>query len=89
MWVSITPHIPKNARFTIGSRIENKLLDLLETSYATYFSIKEEKEKNISQCIFILDIIKFLISTSWEAKQITNKHYENMAVKLDELGRIL
>lgn len=88
VFLSIAPHIPKTARFTLGIRIENKFLDLLELSYIAYFSQKQQKAEKISECIFILDVIKFLISISWEAKLISNKHYEKIAVVLGEIGKI-
>lgn len=87
--MSIVPHIPKTARYTIGARIENKLLDLLEISYTSYFSEKEKKGELISECIFISDILKFLISTSWEGKFISHKQYEEIALRMDEIGKML
>lgn len=87
--MGIVSHMPKAARFTMGARIENKFLDLLEIAYTSYFSVKEEKAEKISECIFILDILKFLISTAWEAKFISNKQYEAIAIRLDEIGKML
>lgn len=87
--MSIISHIPKPARYTIGARIENKFLDLLELTYTTYFSEKDKKRELLSQCIFISDILKFLISISWEGKFISHKQYKDLAVKLDEIGRML
>jgi len=87
--MNIIPHIPKGARYTIGTRIENKLLDLLELSYTAYFSKKEEKTAKISRCIFLLDTLKFIISVAWEAKLISNKQFEEIALKLEEVGRML
>jgi len=89
IWMNIVPHIPKTARYTIGTRIENKFLNLLELPYAAYFIEKEKKEEKISMCIFELDILKFLISTSWEAKCMSHKQYEEIAVNLDEVGKML
>jgi hypothetical protein len=89
IWMNIVPHIPKTARYTIGVRIENKFLNLLELAYAAYFIEKEKKEEKISMCIFELDILKFLISTSWEAKCISHKQYEDIAANLDEVGKML
>lgn len=87
--MSIASHIPKSARFTIGIRIENKFLDLLELTYTTYFSEKEKKGELLTQCIFTLDILKFLINIAWEGKFISHKQYEDLAVKLDEVGKML
>lgn len=88
MWVNISSHIPKSSRYTIGVRIENKILDLLELSYILYFSGKEDKIEKISNCINVLDTLKFLISVAWEAKLVSNKQYEEISVKLNEVGKM-
>jgi len=89
VWMNIVPHIPKGARYTIGTRIENKFLDLLELAYIAYFSKKENKIEKISECIFLLDTLKFIISVAWDAKLISNKQFEEIALKLEEVGRML
>ena len=89
LWLNITPHIAKTSRYTIGQRIENKFLDLLELSYTAYFTGKDNKVEKISECILILDTLKYLISVTWEGKVISNSQYEQLAVKLDEVGRML
>lgn len=88
IWITIVPHIPKTSRYTLGVRIENKFLDLLEITYTAYFSSKDKKLEKISNCIFNLDILKFLISLTWEAKLISHKQYEEIAIKLDETGKM-
>lgn len=88
IWLNIIPHISRGARYTIGARIENKFLDLLELAYIAYFSSKEKKPEKISECILVLDTLKFLISVTWEGKLISNKQYEEIAVKLDEIGKM-
>lgn len=87
--MNIVPHIPKTARYTLGARIESKFLDLLETAYTAYFSSKDKKIEKISNCILISDILKFLLSAAWEAKFISHKQYAEIAVKLDEIGKML
>lgn len=89
VWMNIVPHIAKGARYTIGARIENKFLDLLELSYIAYFTEKERKMEKIAECILITDILKFLISIAWEGKLISNKQCEDVAMKLDETGKML
>lgn len=87
--MSILPHIPKSSRYTLGQRIENKFLDLLELSYTAYFIEKEQKVEKIAGCIFHLDTLKFLISIAWETKLISHKQYEDLALKLGEIGKML
>lgn len=88
IWVNIVPHIAKGARYTIGSRIENKFLDLLELSYIAYFIEKDKKEEKITECILVLDTLKFLVSVAWEGKLISNAHCESVALKLEEVGKM-
>lgn len=87
--MNVAIHIPKNSRYTIGSRIENKFLDLLEQTYIAYFTSQETKVQKISTCILTLDTIKFLLHVAWEAKLVSHKHYAELGVKLEEIGKML
>jgi hypothetical protein len=89
LWMIIVPHIPKTSRYTIGTRIENKFLDLLECAYRSYFTEKDRKLEYINRCIVILDTLKFLVHIAWEAKIISHKQCEDMGLKLDEIGKML
>ncbi len=89
IWIDIMGHVPKGQRYTIGIRIENKFLDLLEASYSAYFTEKEKKLQKISDCIYILDTTKFLIYVSWEGKLLSNKQYEEISLKTEEIGKML
>ncbi len=88
IWVNIVPHIAKSSRFTIGTRIEQVFLDLLEQTYIAYFSSKEQKVAKVNGCILTLDVLKFLVSVAWEGRIISNKHYKNVGAKLEEAGRM-
>jgi hypothetical protein len=88
LWITISPHIAKGQRYSIGTRIENKFLDLLEISYHTYFTSKEHKAEKLSECILTLDTLKFLIHVAWEGKLISHKHYADVAGKLEEVGKM-
>jgi len=88
LWINILNHVPKGQRHSIGARIENKFLDLLELAYRTYFTARENKVKMINQCILDLDAIKFLVHTAWEGKLITHNQYSQIGEKLLEIGRM-
>lgn len=89
MWMSIVPHIQKGARYTIGTRIENKFLDLLELGYVAYFTSRMHKTEKINECIFLTDILKFFISIAWEGKLLSHTQFEEVVLKLDEIGKML
>ena len=87
--MNIAIHISKSARYTIGARIENKFLYLLELLYLAYFTEKEKKRQKLLECILVLDTLKFLVQVAWEAKLISSKQHEEVALKLDEVGKML
>ena len=89
LWLDIAPHIPKNARYTIGTRIENKFLDLLDDTYSAYFSRKDNRQSKIESCVLTLDTLKFLLSIAWEAKLVSHKQYEDVSIKLNEVSKML
>jgi len=89
LWLGIAPHIPKNARYTFGGRIENKFLDLLDDTYLAYFSHKENRKVKVDSCVLTLDTLKFLISIAWEAKLVSHGQYENVSIKLNEVSKML
>lgn len=88
IWVDFVPHMTKSSRFTIGARIENRFLDLLELSRTAYFCEKDKKATKISECILLLDTLKFLISIAWEGKIIPNSKFEELSNRLEEAGKM-
>ena len=87
--MSIVPHIIKGARYTIGTRIENKFFDLLEVAYLAYFTDKYHKAQKIIECILIADTLKFFMYVAWGGKLISHKQYEDVSLSLDEIGKML
>jgi len=87
--MSIQPHIPKTSRYTLGDRIENKFIDLLEATYRAYFAARKHKSAHIVKAIAVLDILKFLLQIAWEGKVIGNGKYAELATALSEIGKML
>lgn len=78
---------PKSQRYTIGQRIENKLLDILGLLLeANYSKIKIEilKRANLE-----LEIFRHLIRLSYDLQFINVKRYEFVSYKTNEIGRLL
>lgn len=88
VWLSIVAHMPKGPRYTIGARIEQRFLDLLELSYCAYFIERNKKLTKVTECILTLDTLKFLVTVAWEGKLISNPHCEEVALKLEEIGKM-
>ncbi|MFA6274409.1 MAG: four helix bundle protein [Candidatus Paceibacterota bacterium] len=81
--------MPRIARYTTGTRIENHFLDLLELIYKAYYASLENKSEKIVEAINKNDIIKYLLQIAWENKFVKEKEYLELSNKLQEVGKIL
>jgi hypothetical protein len=81
--------MPRTARYTTGSRIENHFLDLLELIYKAYYASLPNKSEKIIEAISKNDIIKYLLQIAFENKFVKEKEYLELSGKLQEVGKIL
>lgn len=81
--------MPRFARFATGSRIENHFLDTLEIIYQAYYSTLEKKSDRVVLAIGKVDLIKFLLQTAYENRDIKQSHYHILSDKLHEVGKML
>lgn len=73
----LIPHLvrfPKNHRFTLGERLENKLLNVLE--HLIIASYSRQKQQALTQANQDLEICRHLWRLSFELKLISIKQYE-------------
>lgn len=77
-------------RYTIGSRVDDTFLSLLEFIFRACFAYdKFEKLSLVSQANAKNDLLKFLLQITWEQKLLDNKQYASLILLLDEIGRML
>ena len=80
---------PKKDRYTIGQRLENISLDLLElTVFATNLQ-KSEKLPVLQKASTKLDLLKILIRLTKDLKILDNKKYLILEGYLQEIGKML
>lgn len=78
---------PKDKRYTLGQRIENKLLDILELLLeANYSRIKLEllKKANLQ-----LESFRYLTRLSYDLLFINLKRYEFISRETNEIGKLI
>lgn len=51
--------------------------------------LKKSKNIKVTGCVILLDSVKFLLSIAWEAKLLSHKQYEEIALKLNDVGKML
>jgi len=77
-------------RNTIGARIDDIFLSLLELIFRACFAAdKFEKLSVVSQAVGKNDLLKFFLQTAWEHKVLDHKQYGALILLLDEVGRML
>lgn len=88
-WLAIHRNFPKIERFGIGNKIEQNFLSILELTFQSAYLPLEQKIKLLTKTISKMDFLKFFIQLSWESKLIPTEKYSELALKLEEIGRIL
>lgn len=89
-WHSSITNLKRVDRYTIGAKVDDIFLSLLELIFKGCFAYdKFEKLSLVSQAIAKADLLKFLLQLSWEHKVIDHKSYGALILLLDEVGRML
>ena len=88
-WHNITRHIPKMRRYSLGIKIDALFANIIELVSMTQFSPKIERENILTKAISKNDCLKSMLYVLFELKGIEEKHFVEIAVKVEEIGRIL
>jgi hypothetical protein len=88
-WHRLLPHIPRLSRFTLGQKIDQLFLDLLELLLLACYSRGIDKQRAIDKASVKLDTLKYVLSMAWQLRLIDNKKYQHLGSPLVEVGRML
>jgi hypothetical protein len=89
-WHTYLSHIKRIDRSTIGTKIDNEFLSILEIIFrATFAFDKFEKLSLVAQALGKNDLLKFFLQLGWEQKVLDHKIYGQLILLLDEVGRML
>ena len=90
VWHGSIVNLKRVDRYTLGARIDDIFLSLLELIFRGCFAYdKFEKLSLVSQAIAKSDLLKFFLQLGWEHKIIDHKSYGALILLLDEIGRML
>ena len=78
---------PRDKRYTLGSRIENKLLDILDLLLAANYS--KIKLDTLKKANLELESFRFLIRLSYDLQFINPHRYEFVSKETNEIGRLI
>ncbi len=88
LWYEFRDHFPKKARFCIGIKIDNLLIEISELLFVASYEHSQNKLPILETAIKKIDILKYFLRISWEIKIISNKKYLFMSEQIQELGRM-
>jgi hypothetical protein len=89
LWYDFLPHIPKDARYTLGTKVDASLVDAVEAIFVATFLAKEKKLPYVQRAAAKLDLVKFFLQVTWDIKALDNKKYALISEQLAEVGRML
>ncbi len=89
LWHEFLPHIPKDARYTLGNKIDALLVEIIESAFVASYLPRDQKSPSVQKAATKLDLAKFFLQIAWEIKAIDNKKYALISEQLNEVGRML
>lgn len=89
IWFKYLTDFPKTYRYSLGAKIDNYFLELLENIFTSLYLSGDSKINRITISISKLDGVKFFLQIAWENKCIPNEKYLTLSASLDEIGKIL
>ena len=78
---------PRAKKFTLGDRIENTALDVLESLMKATFT--RARDQSLSDANLGLDRLRFFMRLSQELRLIDLRKYEHAAREIDGVGRLI
>ncbi len=88
-WNNIIRHIPKIHRYSLGLKIDCLFSDIVELVSMAQFSTQEERTGILIKAIAKNDCLKTMLYVLFELKGIEEKHFVELAQKIEEIGKIL
>lgn len=83
----VLPSFPKIQRYTLGQRLENTVIDILEL----LFTIPNSPTKStiLEQMSIKLDLLKVLLRLAKDTQSISTNKYLELQTMLQEIGKML
>ncbi len=89
LWHGFLPHIPKDARYTVGAKVDSAFIETVEAVFRASITAKDKKIAYIEEASIKLDIVKFFLQIIWEIKALDTKKYALISAELNEIGRMI
>lgn len=88
LWFGYYQILPKTHRFSLGQRIDDLFVEIIEATAKASFSLPDEKLPYLKLGIKKLDTLKILLMVLWESGSLDNKKYIVLSEKVNEIGKM-
>ncbi len=88
-WFDVYKKLEKTHKYTLGQKIDNLFIEIIESISLATFLDKTEKQPWIKFAIRKLDTIKILLLVLWETRSIDDKPYIALSEPIHEIGKML
>lgn len=89
LWHDYHTLLPKIHRYSLGTKIDNLFIDIIESLAVATFLSKNEKLPFVRIGIRKLDTLAILLLILFETKSLDTKKYITLSEKTNEIGKML
>ena len=83
------PSIPRLTRYSLGEKVNQLFIDLIELVLVATYANKEQKTVLVQKASVKLDTLKYFLQIAWELKAIDNKRFAAVSAPMAEAGKML
>ena len=80
---------PKQEKYSLGQKIENLILEILEFLLSAAYLPKYQKYQTLKKASDKNDLLKYLVRLAYETKSLNSKKYLILEEKIIEMGKKL
>ncbi len=84
----IIHNVPRDYKFTLGTRLQNQLLDIQELLIEAYFSPVNKKRAILTKINVRIEQSRYLFRLCFELGLFNTGSFQKLFGKLDEIGRM-
>lgn len=86
LWYACRDSMPKKSRYTLGDKIDNRFIQILELLQIATYQSGPEKVPTLQRALSYVDTVKFLLQIAWEIKAIDSKRYTELSEPLNKVA---
>ena len=88
LWHGFLPQIPRLTRYSLGEKINQLFIEIIELTLVATYASKERKFEIVKKASVKLDTLKYFLQIAWNIKAINTKRFTALTSPISEAGRM-